>query len=98
MRVSNDSGEIEVTVVCRGQECLGQQMTDFFKYVVPDTCDIKICIMNMGEKTIQLTAPKKNMTWVLLKGQSLNTVCSQENGEDEIEFSGYFDLLLEFHH
>jgi hypothetical protein len=99
MRVSNGLCTLDVTVECRGNECRGEQITgSFLKYTVPETSDIKICIANAGETTIQLTALAKNTTWELPKGKSFNTVCSQLKGEDEIEFSGYLDLVLEFHH
>ncbi len=100
MRVSDNLYALDVTVKCRGTECAGEKKSaEFLRYTVPEHSDIKICIVNAGEKTIQLTAHTKNTTWELLKGQSLNTVCSQEKGETGIAFgNGHFNFALEFVH
>jgi hypothetical protein len=100
MLVSDNLYKLEVTVECRGSVCNGTKSSEeLIQYTVPADSDIKIGIVNMGEKTIQLTARTKNTTWELLKGSSLKTVCSQEHGENGIAFgNGHFNLVLEFVH
>ena len=98
MRVSDNSYALDVQVTCRGGECTGEKSQEnVLIYTVPEYNDIKIKITNAGEKTIELTAHTKKTTWELLKGRSLNTVCSQAKGENGIGFgNGHFHFELQF--
>jgi hypothetical protein len=104
MRVSDSFYALDMKVECRGTECTGElksksESEQIFRYKVPESNDIKICIKNTGLKTIHLTANTKSMTWVLLTDESLNTVFSQEKGETGIAFgNGHWNIILEFVH
>ena len=100
MRVSDNSYALDVQVTCRGRECTGEKSQEnVLIYTVPEYNDIQIKITNVGETTIYLTAAAKNTTWELVKGRSLNTVCSQAKGENGIGFgNGHFHFELQFIH
>ena len=99
MLVSGYSYELKVTVKCQDQEWNVTETSGTsrkYTYKVPEYSNIKIYIKNVGGDAILLTNYKKNESWNVRAGNTMETLCSQQKGESKIEFTGQLSFELEF--